>query len=456
MDELHTKRGTVALRRLAEYDPCFASLSLWCKHRDASPEAADVLLRDQDGHVQSGRISRELAPSYTDGETIWYGEQFTRWPLDEQMAVCAHELMHVAFRHVSRGRKLRDRFGAAYSPYILNIATDAIINQTLLLAGFQPPRPCVVLTELFREAFSEEITAEHGLAQYDAERLYLRLMDEAQLAGGVRQGAGCGHVSVDGPAGQTAVARAEAYARSKGFRSDMHHARPTTIKEAEEDNEWQQRLARALRLGRLAGRGIGKLGHRLADVPMSRTPWEIILRRLVTKAVTPRPRPSLDRPTRRYLGREADARRRNEPPPAYEPRASRRNRRPRIVIGVDVSGSIPDRILEIFAGEIAAIGNRTGSEIHVLVFDDGVLSETRMQGVDVRSEIRKIDFARGGGTSFVEVIERAVEIDPSVAVILTDLYGPFGEDPRRFQVIWVTPASDPPEVPWGQVVCINS
>lgn len=33
----HASRATAALQKLVEADPAFGSLSLWCRHRDATP-----------------------------------------------------------------------------------------------------------------------------------------------------------------------------------------------------------------------------------------------------------------------------------------------------------------------------------------------------------------------------------------------------------------------------------
>lgn len=476
MDNAHSTRATVALRKLAEFDPAFASLSLWCKHRDAKAIEVTGVQVGNDGGMTPVRASYEFAPAYTDGSTIWYGTQFEKWTLKQQMAVCAHEIMHVAFRHINRAKKLRDRFGDKFDSYTMNIATDAIINETLRLAGYDLPRPCIILTELFKEAFNEDISAEDGIGKYDAEKLYMRLMNEKaqQPKSGKQQGQGGkgakgakgGKADPNGQPGeggdeegegqgQSAADRAKDYAKSKGFSDDMDVTGKNTPEDAQEDSEWQQRLSRAMSQGQLAGKGVGKLGHKLADLPKSRVPWEIILRRLVTKAVTRTPRPSMIRPTRRWLGMDSDARRRGTAAPAYEAGMVNQNDRPRVVVGVDVSGSISDRVLEIFAGEIATIGNKTGAEIHVLVFDTQVLSETKMDGVDFKAEIMKIDFARGGGTDFVDVIDRATKLDPSIIVVLTDLYGGFGEDPKRIPVIWASPDENPPKPPFGRLLELN-
>jgi hypothetical protein len=75
----------------------------------------------------------------------------------------------------------------------------------------------------------------------------------------------------------------------------------------------------------------------------------------------------------------------------------------------------------------------------VLVFDTAVRSQTRLAGVDFAAEVHALDFARGGGTSFVEVVDHAAALDPSIVVILTDLHGPFGDPPRGVPVVWCVP-----------------
>ncbi len=118
-----------------------------------------------------------------------------------------------------------------------------------------------------------------------------------------------------------------------------------------------------------------------------------------------------------------------------------------------MSGSISDVLLQKFAGEIAGIGNRTGAEIHVLLFDTKVLNRTKLKGHHLKSEIAKIDFARGGGTCFVDVVNEAKALDPSIIVILTDLEGPFGETPGTIPVIWSIPFDTPPhQPPFGKVI----
>lgn len=447
----HTRRATVALRKLSEKDVAFASLSLFCKHRDAEKDLVipGAPLR-KDGTPMS-------APAWTDGKLIHYGPSYEeKFDLEEKMGVSAHEILHIALRHISRAKQLQKRFGPLYDNYLFNVATDAIINQTLLLAGRKLPRPCIVLTELLKEAFNEDVEPEEAISQWDSERLYIRLVNEGKK----RQKAGGGGQSTPGGDGgdlEQLVKALKDYLEKNEFEEDFFPDSSSAGAGPQEDLEWQQRLAQAISQGRLAnngaGTGLGRIGHKLADLPKSRTPWEVILRSVVNKAVTRMPRPSVARPTRRFLGMEADALMRGTPRPVYEPGFVKQSKEPRVVVGVDVSGSISDPLLEQFAAEIAGIGRRTGAEIHVLVFDTQVLSHTKMEGQSYEDEITKIDFARGGGTCFVDVVNKAAELDPSIIVVLTDLCGPFGEQPGNIPVLWTIPDAEPPGAPpFGKVL----
>ena len=140
MTARHSARATRALQALAEADPAFAALALWIDHRDAeSPDDAPADTR-LDGDAQ--------APAWTDGRTIFYGPAFEDLAADVQMGVAAHQILHVALRHPARDRAMRLRLGEEADPRLFNIAADALVNETLVAAGYSVPRPCVLLLPL--------------------------------------------------------------------------------------------------------------------------------------------------------------------------------------------------------------------------------------------------------------------------------------------------------------------
>lgn len=408
MTGTHATRATRALAKIAEDDPALAALSLWCRHRDT--DETDAL-------------------ASCDGQTIFYGPRFEGLSLAEQIGTAAHQILHVALRHPARSEALSARFGARYSADVYNIAADAVVNEILLQAGFVLPRPFLTLEGVL----SEEMGAANSqpiLADWDADRLYVNLMARAD------KGSGGGQL--------------HAYALGRGYEPDLLK-NPAHSKNDEAATDWQNHLSRALEAGRAAGRGIGVLGSRFAEIANPQTPWEVVLRGLLTRAVTHLPRHTFSRPSRQWLAMESASQ--DGPTPAYLPGVARNRRIARIIVGIDVSTSIDAVRRDLFAAQVVGIGQRTGAEVHVLVFDEVVQSERRMSGINWASEITSILLADGGGTSFEDVIARAAALDPSAIVILTDLDGPFGPAPER-PVIWAVPDPTDRQPPFGRVVSL--
>ncbi|AZB55079.1 hypothetical protein EBL89_07050 [Cereibacter sphaeroides] len=434
MTPRHSRRAGAALRRLSEEDPALGALSLWCAHRDSDE-------RDQ--------------AAWTDGRSIFYGARFEVLAPHEQVGLAAHQVLHLALRHGPRAQEMRSRFGDRYDDELFNIACDAILNQTLVEAGHCIPRPAVLLPDLLKAALPDETRT----SQWDAEALYIRLgTDPSQPGKGKGGGDGKGRGSDSSESKRADPAQAaRQFARQKGFSEDLEPC-PGPV-EGEEDEspdaaDWQDRITRAMEAGRSAGRGIGTLSHKLLDLPQTGLPhWERLLRRLISKAVTQVPRPDWGVPARRWLAADSAARAEGRFQPAFQPARRADRARPRVAVALDTSTSIDDARLSLFAAQVAGIGRRTGAEVHVLAFDTVVTGHTRMQGIAWESEIQRVNFARGGGTDFGPVIQSALELDPSVIVMLTDLDGPCGPAPK-VPVIWAVPQDEAPKPPFGKVISL--
>lgn len=391
------------MAHLAENDPALASLALWCDIHDDPDETR------------------------TRGQTILIGAGFTALPLREQIGVLGHHILHVALRHAARMDGMRRRLGRVFADQTYNLATDALVNEILERAGHALPRPAVTLTTLLLEVLQQD--TEGALARWDADRLYMALVD------------------LDG-AGRT---RRAAYERKTAFRPDL-------AGEGQEEGDdataaWQARVTQALQTPGAAGRGIGAVLGRVLDLPRVETPWEVHLRRLLAKAMVDTPRLSYRRPRAGWIAAEAAARLHGGPTPVFEPGLARNRKRPRIVVGLDSSGSVGDLVLSLFAAEVAAIARRSGAETHLLCFDDTVYHHAVLTPGQCEKALTSAEFRRGGGTSFLDVMDKARKIDPSIAVILTDLDGPFGVPPP-FAVIWATPCASWSAPPFGKVLSL--
>ena len=407
----HSDRARPALVRLASDDPALGALALWCAHRD----------------------SMDGPPARTHGTTIFYGPGFDELAWHEQVGLAAHHVLHVALRHGPRMGAMAARLGAGFDETLYGIAADALINDALLAAQYALPRPALTLRDLLENALGQPYTAD-SLAEWDVDRLYLRLIDPGD---GKRKRKG------KRPKGQggdtpTAADLAQTVAKRAGFTLDLARANPDADSPDAADQAalWRQHLTRALEGGRAAGRGIGLIGHRLADIPQPRTPWEHVLRRLLTRALLPGLTQTYRRPARDWIAAEALARSSDAPTPGFRPGTRRTTDVPRIALAIDASGSVENHLLHRFLSEVAGVARRVAAEIYLIAFDDGVRWQIRLDPARWQTQITTLDWPRGGGTDFAPPLAAARAIDASVCVVLTDLDGPFGPAPRLMPVIW--------------------
>ncbi|MCC5965423.1 MAG: hypothetical protein JJU24_04735 [Natronohydrobacter sp.] len=404
-DAAHSRRATAALQALSELDPALAALSLWCRHRDD----------DMTDGIE------------THGVEIRYGPDYATLPRHLQIGLAGHHILHVALQHPSRMTAMQDRLGAEFDPEIWQIACDAIVNQTILASGHALPRPCVTLETLLGTA------SPTALAAWDAERLYFRLY----ASGGPGRGP------------------LKSKARENGFRPDLS---PGTGVEAEgagpDEGDWRGHLARAMALGRAAGLGLGNLGTRLGDLPRPRVPWEMVLRRWLTRTTLRRPAPAPLQPARRWLALAGHALEQGASPPPWQANLNAPQPQPKLMIAIDASGSIPKPTLARFFAETASAARRLRAACTVVVFDTAIRHEVGLDPANWRQTLAALPLPEGGGTDFRPVFQRAGQIRPSGLILLTDLDGPMPGTAPRLPVLWACCEVDVPEPPFGRVLSL--
>jgi Putative metallopeptidase domain/VWA-like domain (DUF2201) len=398
-------RPARALAHLGEVDPALAVLSLWCRHRDG------------DGMTR------------TRGDVITYGPRFDSHGLPEQVGLVARHVLHVALRHSARQAALAERLGSAFDIALFGLAADAVVNQTLILAGHAIPRPAVLLTELLEEAGLPAKSAVAALEEWDTDRLAMALHKDADRAWRLRD-----------------------WGRAKGFSPDLDNGPAQDDGKGQTASDWRNHVLRAFEAGRKAGTGIGRLGAILADLAPDSVPWEVHLRGLLAQALTERPRPTWRRPAGAWIARMAEAERSGGPVPVFEPGRQRMDHRPRIVIGLDTSSSIDPLTLRLFVAEACAISRRTGAEAHLLAFDEVVFAETRLDP-NGWAAFRDLPLRTGGGTDFCNLFAKATALRPSILVVLTDLDAPVPPVPD-YPVLWAVPAAVA-KPPHGRVIPLH-
>lgn len=465
--DLPGHRGTRAIQRMVEYAPSTGGLALWVQHRH---DAGD-----------GGRPPATIA---TDGLTVFYGPAFEALPLPRQTGLVAHEVLHIALRHPQRLRDLQQRLGDV-DVRIFNTCADAIVNSALgHLTWLELPRGAVTLERLLADALGGTHNVDAALLEWDVERLYLAMDDRrppdpqngratqgkagGQGAGG-REGAGRGGAAGDRPQGASATGQAvpqsqaaAAPARLDGPRSFRTRAlgahiiedlRPGTGQgsdpehQAAEAREWSERLERAH-----AGDGAhSMLRSLMADLPRTRTPWEQVLRMQLTRSLSRKLDISWSRPSRSYLanrGRCGPTRRM-----PFEPGFMPAKGAPRLVVVVDVSGSIDGPLLQRFSNEVASITRRLESAVTLVVGDQRVQRVEQFE--PGRCDLSSLAFTGGGGTDFTPLLQEADRHRPDLTVVLTDLEGPARFRPRA-PVLWAVPEHCMAHVqPFGRKLALN-
>jgi predicted metal-dependent peptidase len=460
---LYEHRGTRAIQRMVEFAPSTGGLALWVRHQDLPPTTHAPLIA-------------------TDGHTLFYGAGFAALPTPEQAGLIAHEVLHVALRHPARMLALQAQLGDV-DLQLFTICADAIVNSALAhLRWLQLPAGSITLDRLLAETLNLQEAVEKSLLEWDVERLYRAIddrraraaMPSQQQAGRepkARSGGGASGTSPQGAGSRTQQPESAhgggrqdgpraARARALGARAAVDLMPDASVSEApeaaaERAREWSERLLRAH-----AGDGAhSMLRTLLADLPRTRTPWEQILRTQLARGLARSPDLSWSRPTRSYLanqgrsgsraGGRAGARHRMPWEPGITPSRSV----PRLVVIVDVSGSIEDTLLERFAREIEAIVRRLEAGLMLVIGDDAVQRVVHCE--PGRAGLSEIEFNGRGGTDFTPLLQEADRHAPDIGVVLTDLQGPAQFRPR-WPVLWAVPEAFAQAIqPFGRKLILN-
>ena len=464
---LYAHRGTRAIQRMVEFAPSTGGLALWVRHLDLPADPA--------------------APAAaTNGHTVFYGESFERLPVAEQAGLVAHEVLHIALRHPQRFLELQQLLGDV-DLRLFNICADAIVNSALGHLSWLDAarRGGAARPSAARQALGLDQGVEAALLEWDVERLYRAIDDRGPLDQGTRAriGAmprddrqGC-KAAQDGSQGGTQGQetgpdgsqgdRSQHGAMSTAERPDGPRAarvralgagipidllpgadtRASPESEAEQAREWSERLSRAH-----AGDGAHSMLRTLiADLPRTRTPWEQLLRTQLARSLSHRLGVSWSRPARSYLANQGRVGPHRRMP--WEPGVTPSREVPRLVVIVDVSGSIEDALMERFAREIEAITRRLEAGLVLVIGDERVQKVQRFEAG--RGELRDIEFKGGGGTDFTPLLEEADRHRPDIVVVLTDLDGPARFQPR-WPVIWAVPEAHRAAVaPFGRKLVLT-
>lgn len=493
--QVYSHRGTRAIQKMVEYAPSTGGLALWIRHQDVdelpvlepgaglgrginpalaqgaqvdmlnSAQAGQQLppegsalpnAEDESGYAVGSARSRPSASVANDGRAIFYTPAFDALTLPQQIGLVAHQVLHVALQHAQRADALARLLGDV-DPQLFNICADAIVNSTLgHLSWLELPQQAVTLEGLISSTLHREQSAAAALLEWDLERLY-RAIDDRRFGRQGRSGrsnpeqkgnATDQHNRREGHDQQVQQPEHEREDSSSAYEDGARSSRARWLgentardllpaaddsrpeQEAEQAREWRERLIRAH-----AGDGAhSMLRELIADLPKVRTPWEHLLRTLLTRGLARSPDQSWSRPSRSYLANQGRTPSGQRLP--WEPGRTASRAVPRLVVMVDLSGSIEPALLERFTLEIEAISRRLEAGLTIIAGDERVSGVAEFE--PGRSNLRELTFEGGGGTDFSPLLREAERYAPDIGVFLTDLDGPAEYKPS-FPVIWTVP-----------------
>lgn len=314
--------------------------------------------------------------AYTDGRDEVYGEKFVDKLNDAELRfVVLHECYHKLYRHLTTWRHLYDKNAMA-----ANMACDYVINLKIVdenKDGFAkiPDIGCCI-NEEYRD--------------WDSARVFNELMKNAKEqpqngSGGKGQGA-----------------------------LDAHGWEEAKAMDAEEAKKLEREIDAAIRQGALAAGKMGSGGDRaFADLLETKVNWREVLRDFVSSFCTGNDYSTWRRPNRRFVGAGH-----------YLPSGVSESVG-ELVLAIDTSGSIGDRELGQFLGEVKAICETVKPErVRLLYWDTKVAKEEVYEQGELASLIASTKPAGGGGT-MVECVPKYIaehKINPQAIIVLTDGY----------------------------------
>lgn len=379
------------------------------------------------GNTLAATFTRDVPIAATDGKNLILNpDTFFQMTLRERVFVVAHEILHCVFNHCVLGFQLK-RVGAVkyadgksfpYSHEVMNAAMDYVINDLLISdkigdfpkIGLHDPKMgtkadsfLTVYRRLFESGKVKQVTMSgNGEPGEGFGKGFDELLEPGAAQGEDPGQAAQGRSQV---AWDTAVAAAIASAKLQG---KMPAGLERLLSEAIDPQvSWQDHI-RAFFARRVGGGGYN---------------WKRADRRLITRDIIAPQR----------SGNGCDT----------------------IVVGIDTSGSIGQRTLDTFFGELRGIiGDLQPAKVFVVWCDAKV---HKVDECDNTEDVGGLKAAGGGGTDFRPVFDWIEEqgLHPDALVYMTDGLGSFPEQEPRYPTLWCALKGYRVEYPFGEVVEIE-
>lgn len=340
-------------------------------------------------------FTEDIPIAATDGtHLILNPGKFFAFSLDERVFIVAHEILHCILNHCTLGYQMRkagavkyvDGTSLPYDQQLMNVAMDLVINDTLIhdKIGAFP-----------KEGMHDPKTATRTDSFLDAYKKVWK--DPEKFPGGGFD------ITLDPGTSQGKDPGQAAQARSQ--------------------TEWDTAVAGALAVAKAQGKLPASLERLLSEIVDPTVSWQDHIRGFFARRVGGG---GFDwrKPDKRLIQRDI-----------YGPRRAGNGCGP-VVVAVDTSGSIGQRELNHFFGEMRGILDDVDPEMIYVVWCDAQVH--KVDEIEDSSDIDSLKPAGGGGTDFRPVFDWVDQNDvrPDALVYLTDMLGSFPDKAPAYPVIW--------------------
>jgi predicted metal-dependent peptidase len=346
----------------------------------------------------------------TDARNIYYSEAYVAGAAPAELQfMLAHEVLHCALQHLFRRRQ---RVRALW-----DAACDHAVNHLLVADGFKAPG-AALLDERFRGLAAEEI---YPLLNPS----FVEPTIDAHWYDGV------GDVSF-AASGDTTFER-EAAAETDVSRGNLEQTEDPSLAQ-----RWQQRVAGAMQQALASGRMSMLWQNEFKRFMRERLPWRALLARFMSANA------------RHDFSFQRISRRSEEVllPSLAHPSA-------RVVVALDISGSISRPEIQAFVDEVDALKSQLRVHVSVHACDVRLHGTGPWEFAEWQPLRLPEEFGGGGGTRFTPVFAWLDEaaIKPDCLIYFTDALGEFPSAAPTYPVMWLVKGNG--KVPWGERIQLD-
>ena len=344
--------------------------------------------------------SDKIPTAMTDGIRIYVNpEFFSKLAPEEKKAILLHELMHIVQLHPTRSKKYIDR---GVPQLLVNVIADAKANQYIKKYVSKLKAITPVMPETVEDIFGVRDAEKKSL-----EEIMDEILKRSDKCCSRSWGSDCTRIPIDvqpnnSEGGEKPLEDGESKPLNEGDEEDKGKKSPEEI-----ERQIQKKLIESAMAAKQIGKLPAELERLVEEIAKPKVHWKRLIRSALSKGLGKSVKRTWSRPSRKM-------------PDSYPGKETLRLGK--IVVLVDTSGSIEERELKQFVGEIYAIAKEV-AEVIVIPWDAKAYEPIVMKSHRDIEKV-KVGLKGGGGTIIRPALELVDKMygDAQQIVILSDWY----------------------------------